>query len=555
MRATEFLLTPFKSTIVEGLMKYSGSSNDWVKDYYWKPFIEGLPENNVYSFSIDSENFDGIIQNGQKVANEFLAAIAHKDPKMLQSITFSVQRLDDDGNPVEGEIYNNVKLNQIFKDEKIKGELKPNLGNIAELVLGCAVTTKFEKQGQPVSKDDVIGMAKRLAEGKGTVQTHSGKDNITFSASVPFIDKKAFFAYLGMGKKSVADYKIPSDTIKGITQHIASAVDYVNTSKRVQLAVSKASDDPTENLVDVLSDGGNAEQQKITKVDLKISVANEQGKQSFNLLSIKAGRVGQFGQVSGYAFDALNGFFQQSVGMSLSPAVQKKFAAPSTEKMTRAEKKADVEAVRDENYFNGFTVAYDEIERSLARMAKTDQIGLVKQVYDGILHHATRNEENVEMVILTPSSKKAFSELTFGAPLKEALNDYQLVVKRGNSEKMHFIEIYGFPVTTKVKKEMGSHKELLVKYRSYMQASAVRNIIEMGSLLKELADWEKIEQKQASVPAQPAVQQPAQAAVQPPDELATIKKNAGIKTMPPKIAPKPAFKTSQPTIGTLPSSS
>jgi len=550
MLISEFLSHIPKNIIVEGQMKY-GKDNDWFKDYYWKPFADGLEENNVYSFNIDDRNIDGIIQDGANVKQQFINAIAERNESMLKAIRISVQELDDDGNPIQGAIHKNVRLNQIFKDEKIKGELKPNLGNIAELILGCAVTTKFEKQGQPITKDELISLAERLAEGKGTVQTNSGKDAITFTASVPFIDKKAFFAYVGKDsrQKTVKDYKIPQDTLDGIAQHINSAIQYVNTSKRVQTAISKTSDDAEQNSVEVVSDGGNAEQQKITKVDLKIKVDGT----SYNLLSIKAGRVGQFGQVSGYTFDVLNNFFQQSTGLGLSSAVQKKFLATSTEKLSKDERDADIQQVRDLNYHNAFTTAYDEIERSLKRMAKADQAGFVKQIYDGILQHATRKQENVEMVILTPSAKKAFSELTFGSEFAEALNDYQLVVERGSSEKMHIIEIYGFPITTKVKKAMGIKKELLVKYRSYLQKNAVRNIIEMGDLLKELADWEKIEQrKTAKAAKEPSPDHPAHD-IQQPDELTTIKKNAGItqvgQVRSRATQPTPALKTSQQTIG------
>jgi hypothetical protein len=173
------------------------------------------------------------------------------------------------------------------------------------------------------------------------------------------------------------------------------------------------------------------------------------------------------------------------------------------------------------------------------------------------------------MVILSPSAKKAFSELTFGPELREALNDYNIVIHRGSSEKMHLLQVYGIPKTSKVKKAMGSSKEMLVQYRSYQQSNAVRNIIEMGNLLKELADWEKIEarktekqndildqwgfphkiKKQKKLPAtapapaatEPVVPAPttAPATVEPapattpaptdqPDELDAWRKNAGM---------------------------
>lgn len=496
MRAREFLLGNPNNILAEGLMTAGGINNDWFKEKYWVPFLEGVEEGQIYSFNINGENVDGIITPYGELIDEIDDAIQSQDSARLKKIALSVEEIDDDGNAT-GEVYHGVKLSQIFKDEKIKGELTPNLGNIAELVLGCAVTAKFESQGQPITEKNIIDVAKRLAIGRGSVVTHSGKDAITFSASVPFIDKKAFYAYVGEDSKgkTLQDYNVSDKTVKGIGQHVKSSLAYVNTSDKVKLAVDKAAQDPAENQVEVKSDGGNAEQQKTTKVDLKISIDGTQ----YNLLSIKAGNVGQFGQVSGYGFDALTNFFDQSIGIPLSDRVAKKFI-DNNPTLGGKDKNINKEEVRFANFETGFTAAYKEIASVLTKLSKSNQVELIDRVYQGILHHATRNEENVEMVILAPSAKKAFTELTFGNELRDALDDYRLVVSEGTSASMHVIEIYGFPVTDKAKRAMGSGKELLVKYRSYMQKNAVRNIIEMGGLLKELADWEKIEEKQANKP-------------------------------------------------------
>jgi hypothetical protein len=493
MRAREFLIGTTNKILAEGLMKTGGGDNDFFKEKYWTPFLEGIAGGQVYSFKINGENINGTIELADSLIDNIRYAIETEDSAELKRIAFSVNEVDDDDEPT-GETYKGVKLSQIFKDEKIKGELKPNLGNIAELVLGCAVTAKFEAQGQLIAEENVIAIASRLAAGKGSMTASSGKDTITFSASVPFIDRKVFFAY---ATDRLGEFPVTQDTIDGINQHLKSSISYVNNSNKVKIAVDKAAQDQGANQVDVKSDGGNAEQQKTTKVDLKISIDGTQ----FNLLSIKAGRVGQFGQVSGYGFDALNNFFDQSVGIQLSEKVERKFEEPDP-KIGGTEKTTNKADVRFSNFNNGFTAAYKEIAGLLTKLSKSNQADLIERVYHGILHHATRNEENVEMIILNPSAKKAFSELTFGKELRDALDDYKLVVHEGTSASMHIIEIYGFPVTDKAKKAMGTGKELLVKYRSYMQKNAVRNIIEMGGLLKELADWEKIEEKQANKPQQ-----------------------------------------------------
>ena len=519
MRAREFLIKTSNTMLAEGLMKTGGGDNDFFKEKYWIPFLEGIEGGQIYSFNINGENVHGIIEVDSALVDNIRNAIEIEDSATLKKIVFSVNEVDDDEEPT-GETFKGVRLSQIFKDEKIKGELKPNLGNIAELVLGCAVTAKFEAQGQLISEKNVADVGNRLALGKGMMTATSGNDTITFSASVPFIDKKVFFAYV---TDRLGEFPVTQETINGINQHLKSSVAYVNNSSKVKIAIDKAAEEQGANQVEIKSDGGNAEQQKTTKVDLKILIDNKE----YNLLSIKAGRVGQFGQVSGYGFDALTNFFDQSIGIHLSERVERKFEEPNPT-VGGKDRTANKQEVRFSNFNNGFTAAYKEIAGLLTKLSRSNQVELIDRVYHGILHHATRNEENVEMVILNPSAKKAFTELTFGKELRDALDDYKLVVHEGVSESMHVIEIYGFPVTDKAKKTMGTGKELLVKYRSYMQKTAVRNIIEMGGLLKELADWEKIEAKMANKPQQVS------------NPVKTFQAPVAIAPATPKVAPIPA---------------
>lgn len=561
MRFNELFKTPTRP-LNEGLMKWT----EWRKDKYLDPFTDTIMsgEDQNITFLDNGVEVDGVIvgsAENAETARQFKTLLSQNaKPALLGQLRFDVTVLDEDDNAVEQA---QIKLQDIVKDDKITGELKVNLGNIAELVLGCAVTAKYEKQKADIEYEDVISVAVRLAQGSGTVTSTAGKDSISFSASVPSADRKAFASFVGEDPKGrpPEHFGIKPAVLKGIQTHIKSAVAYVNTSPRVLLAVDKAAADPGENEVEVLSDGGNAENQKTTKVDLKIAIDGT----NINLLSIKAGKVGQFGQVSGYEFERLNEFFEQSVGMTISDRAKKKFLALDA---NAANRKENIAYTRDINYHNGFTAAYDEMEKMLRQLAKGDQLDLLERVYKGLLHHATRNEAGVEMVILTPSAKKAFSELTFGPELREALNDYNLTIHRGSSEKMHLLQIYGAPKTAKAKTAMGSSKEMLVQYRSYLSGggTTVRNIIEMGNLLKDLADWEQIEQRKAGkiagsdLPVTAPVEQPAEAPVQAgpstpppmpssttsiapvtatvtspdddmqaePDELARVRKNAGI---------------------------
>lgn len=502
--------TEFKTPILlnEAMMKYG----EWKKQdtagklKYADPLIDAIidGEDPMVSINVNGADVDAIIPSSEQNINTariFASILANGgNSKELANIKFEIQIVEDEEPTGEVAV---VGIQDIVKDDKITGALSVNLGNIAELVLGCAVTAKYEKEKGEVTVEDVISVAIRLAQADGNFQSTAGKDSLVFQASVPRKDKKAFYAYVGEDPKgkSLQDYGVKEETIKGINHHIESAVKYVNTSPRVLLAVDKAFADPNENEVEVISDGGNAEQQKITKVDLKIMInpGPDGQPQRLNLLSIKAGNVKQFGQVSGYEFERLNAFFQESVGLTISPKTEKKFAKFNTA-LSGAERKQDRLDVRDTNYYSGFTAAYDELEKHLKALAKGNQVDLLERVYTGLLHHATRGEEGVEMVILSPSANKAFSELTFGPELRKALDDYHLVVNRGSSEKMHILQIHGIPKTADLKKAVGGAKELLVQYRSFQGKSAgVRNVIEMGNLLKDLADWEKIQGRQNDV--------------------------------------------------------
>jgi hypothetical protein len=430
-----------------------------------------------------------------RVAYQLANAIEEDDINgTISSLSFTGVLCDDEGNATEETV--TIPVRDIIKDENFSGKLRVNLGNMAEIALGCAVTAKFKKQQGNVDYDEFIAVASELIQSEaGLVEAAAGKDKVTFRITVPNSDKKAFIAYLKMDPrgKTLDSYGVAKDTIKGIDAHILNAIEYANTSNRVASAIKTAAVDyPDENVIDIVSDGGNAEEQKSTKADLKILVDGR----SINLLSIKAGNVGQFGQVSGWEFERLNEFFEKTFDISLSQAVSKAFVHkrvkdPDDESVE--DELEDTETMRLQNYQKGFKVAYREILDKLNSLAERNQVELIERVYNGLYYHATRHDPQVEMVILTPDSKKAFTELAFGPELRETLDDYNFSVNAGVSEKgMHIIEINGNLITNTLNEARGK-TQMLIKVRSYIQGSTIRNIIEMGPLLKHIADRQEIE--------------------------------------------------------------
>jgi hypothetical protein len=527
MRAREFIT---ESILFEKTMQYK----EYLYDYYGPDFIEGVANNITYAFAKNGSNFVGKIQDGENISRLISRATRSANPiNALKTITFNVDEVDDDDEPT-GTVQANLKLTNIHKDEKIKGALKPNLGNVSEIILGCAVAAKFEKLGQEIMLNDLISMGQRLAEGKGSITAKAGKDALTFRATVPFIDRKAFYAFVERDSKgkTLEDYLVKAETIAKLKMYVKSAVTYANTSKRISNAISQAQQDKRKNQVDVISDGGEKENQNVTKVDLKILLDGT----NVNLLSVKAGNVAQFGQVTGHNFENLNEFFQTTLGISMSDNVRKKFRD-----IPKGAQGPYALEDKERNFEKAFYAGYTEVLKQAKSLASTNEAQLIKQVYDGLLYHLTKNEANVEMVILSPTAKKAFSELSFGPEFKKAVSQLRLQVVEKHTDNAYYIEIYGFPETKFSKKIIGTGKEKLVYLWSSIRDGVIRNRVGMGNLLKELADIENhIEQQSNQQPQQQApgaVKKPVQQPVQSPG-LANKQKPMATSQVP-MAQPKP----------------
>jgi hypothetical protein len=545
MRITDLLLES-KSPLLEGEM----TNAQWMKSKYVTNLLDGLDNGQPYSFEFPAgSRFTGIIQNPEQVKTAVNSAVQGWDQKKFAAskIKFSVAVIDQDTGEPTGEVVDNVPINSMFKDEKIKGELVPNMGNVSEALLGCAVAAKFASGGAQITEKQLMEMGRQLARNQGYIETAAGKDKLVFKVTIPFLDRKAFYAWLGEDSRgrTLQDYKVPSASIALIERRAKVAVEYANTSKRVAGAVQQAQEDPRQNKVDVLSDGGEKENQSSTKVDLKILI---DGKETAKrLLSVKAGKVAQFGQVTGANFEHASEFFS-AVGVTVPETLRKYFYdIPAGTRGAAAEKQ--------HNFENGIAMVFQNAFKQLKARAASDQVGLVEDVYQGLLQHLTRKEEGVEMVILDPDDKKAFRELSFGPEFRQALSQLQLVVTESDREKGYNISIYGFPIGSIAKKYVPGRKDAdskLVDLTSQSKDNSIRNMLGMGSLLKHIADIENYIEKQGSqapvaktapkvvpttkskpasnVVAPERTPAPAPQAMPPtPDELDQIKRNAGIK--------------------------
>lgn len=502
MRAFEFLT---EKTLMTGAQLSKGQGK------YIRSIIDAISNGIELNFTVGKDEIIGRVKNSQGVVADLQALLANAEELPNKELKFRSDpgsiKIDietDDGDTIQG------RISQIVKDEKSKGAFSFNLGNVAEAIMGSALTAKFEKLGGNISVDDVKNVGIRLFNSNGFIDSKAGKDILTFKMTVPSPDAKAFYAFLGKGA-TFKELGVAAKKIKAIEKMYEDAAAYVNNSPRATAAVDKAKDDPQENKVEVLSDGGNAEKQSITKVDLEIIYDGTR----VNLISLKAGSVKQIGQESGAEFETLERFFKTTVGFGLPNSMAQTFKP-----------KTDLE-YKEYNYTYAFPKAYDHIYNELKSHVTGDssykEYSLVQSIYNGINYHGTRGEEGVILVILNPSAKEAYKELSFGKPLLDALGDYDLDVVKKTDGKNYIIEVFGLAKTAEAKKL--DSKAMLIQFRSYKQAKAVRNAVEIGPLLKNLADLQNLDKRQPTQDIKKKVNPQLSAT---PDELSSLKKNAGI---------------------------
>ena len=405
-----------------------------------------------------------------------------------------------------------VPLNRLKKNEAVKGSLVPNLGDIAEAVLGSAISAKFAVGGRNITTNDVIRVLKDVvaagvAEGETDYQTVGViEDNFKFTLTLNSASMKPLKIWIDdedpMGAVGnlllVTEYEVATTKLDDMQKQVKDAVEYANTNKRAATAVDKAKLElEGKNEIRIISDGGDAANQTSTKVDLKL----EYDDQPQRLLSLKAGTVKQFGQVSGGEWETASDFFESIF----------KFRLPDTMKQEFGFKSSKEEDYKEHNYTQGpFAKLYSEMAKQVQAYTAGDDASkeykLVQNVYDAINWHATRGEEGVTMVILSPSKKIAYKELAFDARLLSALELYDLRVTNDVGLSTHKISVIGELKGKEAVKTLGKDgaeklnpKSVLVQLSTRTSAGAIRNVVEMGNLLKELANVEKLDAAQVQI--------------------------------------------------------
>lgn len=183
-------------------------------------------------------------------------------------------------------------------------EAKFNKGDVAEVVLGAAMTAKFRKtDDSDVTEKEVEQIIREVIHGQSIeynrldkVETEEVFDEITFRVGVP---KKAMEFLKGEDLSEIVDL-------------FQSAVSYVNTDRRLDRQAKVLRSNAKIDEIIVNSDGVG--DQKGTKADIKLTV---NGEPTRNQISLKVSGGEQFAQVSGVGFDKQLALWDDGLGINV----------------------------------------------------------------------------------------------------------------------------------------------------------------------------------------------------------------------------------------------
>lgn len=328
-----------------------------------------------------------------------------------------------------------------------------NRGDIAEGILGAAITARFVNKNEAISVADVYKILKQMkrapSPGKGQVR-NTVYDSI--NADKFTVDKVEF--YLSLADANMKGLET-STNWGSLADIFNSAVKYVNG-----IAIRKWSkllyENNQFNNIQVISDGLGG--QTTTKVDVRVMV---DGKPTDVNISLKAGDVKQFGQVGGTDFDKQVELWKSLLGIDVK-SLEKQY------KTLIGNKNVNGALYLTYNY------AKEAFNKAMASKEKRKK-GIVT-LSSGVVYYATLREEEVTLVQLVSKEAKVYN---FDA-LESALTNKTLIA--------NIVDSAGKPKM--VIQEVGTKKILLeIRVKSENRPNGqvyIRNYVEKGSLMGEL---------------------------------------------------------------------
>ena len=343
-----------------------------------------------------------------------------------------------------------------------KPNIKYNLGDMAEGVVGAAICARFIYKNRDISARQVYGVLRALEkEGPTNYPGKKGKQvEKTFKSAnqnPKILDDVRLFV-------SLAEVNMMALLSRGnenlIREYVNSAVRYAN-SNNVKKWAQLVYENNRYDKIEVLSDGLGG--QRSTKVDVSVKITNDKGElvPCDILVSLKAGDVKQFGQVSGAEFEKQTQLWGRLFGYDSAIAgLQTKY-----DELMFEDKKPD----------DAVTLVYDSVYRKLKRDLEYKSDAILQTLSEAISYFATLDEDNVVLLQVGGSKAKVYKFDDIYNSLQG--REYNAKIVRGKSNlPTILIESEGVPlIQFRVKQEFKSDG-----------SPYVRNYIEKQKLLGEL---------------------------------------------------------------------
>lgn len=336
----------------------------------------------------------------------------------------------------------NFTLSDIMKTADFGG--KTNKGNMAEAIFGAAVTCRFKNKNTNVSDSDVWAIINQIDKNKpqqsfkfkSPNQNEGVKDDVTFTLYLSTIN------LMGLTDTTV------QQTLIGI---VKSSVVYAN-SQVVSKWAKTLYENNQYNKIDVMAVGTRDESS--SKVDVTVLI---DGKEVDINVSLKAEEVKQFGQVYGSTFDKQELLWKTLVG--LDPGLYKDDFNKVLQQGGTPQ-----DAIRE--VYSGMA---DAINTALKSKRKATHAAISK----GIKSFATLSKPEVTLVQLTKNEAAVYDFENLDA----LLGNRTLIAKKPDSKS-----------DPKILISDSATGKVLFSVRCRKDGDKIRNVIEKGPLLKEMAE-------------------------------------------------------------------
>lgn len=204
-----------------------------------------------------------------------------------------------------------INENNILLEANKRKDMDANIGDIAEGILGAAITAKFCKRNGETNIDisDIGKIIVKLKDSnplefdiddiiEGKTATII-QDNITFSVNLPAAAFNALFS------KKVLEMTDVKDLYK-------SAINFVNNDQKIKNFSELCASNQKTDQIEIISDGVGG--QTSTKADILLKI---NGKTTGSQISLKAMGNNRLGQYAGLSFDVQQNLWDKGLGINI----------------------------------------------------------------------------------------------------------------------------------------------------------------------------------------------------------------------------------------------